>query len=228
MNEMPIMNQQNMGANHLTLAISEQDIERVQERFSHTVACICELGLRTQDLENISLHSTQEVSEILQSIHEQAHMPVLIQLKERAMKLWRFIEAHAITQQNPSLRLNDSQEFSTIMTDGLNQLATNLQQMETRSNYDPSFAIEYLKACELVSEEDVAILATYSSLATDTQIPKIDLPSWIEESMYAHLMPELEMKSKEVFKSKQNEFDKKKLQLLMECNVFDVNASRHD
>ena len=96
MNEMPIMNQQNMGANHLTLAISEQDIERVQERFSYTVACICELGLRTQDLENISLLSTQEVSEILRSIHEQAHMPVLIQLKERAMKLWRFIEAYAI------------------------------------------------------------------------------------------------------------------------------------
>ena len=154
MNEMPIMNQQNTGANHLTLAISEQDIERLQEMFNHTVACICELGHRTKEVESVSLHSTQEIGEVLQSIHEQAHMPVLVQLKEKAMKLWRLIEAHAI-QQYPSQEQNESTSLNSIMNDGLDQLTTNLQQIEIRSDLDPSFAATYLNACEMVSEEDL-------------------------------------------------------------------------
>jgi len=228
MNEMPIMNQQNSHVNHLTLAISEQDIERAQERFNHIVACICELGLRTKDLESFSLHSTEEISQVLQSIHEQAHMPVLLQLNEKATKLWRLIEAHAITQQNPPTEGNGSKELKSIIEEGLDQLTTNLPQIEIRSELDSSFATTYLKSCELVSEEDGTALATYKNLNLDDLVPQINLPVWFEENMYAHIMPELEMKSKEVLQYKQNEFTTKKLKLLMECNVFDVNITRHD
>ena len=52
-------------------------------------------------------------------------------------------------------------------------------------------------------------------------------PSQRFENMYSHILPELEAMSK-VFESKQNEFAEKKFKLLKECNVFDVNATRHD
>ena len=228
MNEMPIMNQQNMGANHLTLAISEQDIERVQGMFNNVLACICELGHRTKEVESVSLHSTQEVTEILQSIHEKAHVPVLVQLKDKATKLWRLIEAYGIIQQYPLPEQIESVDLNSIINEGLDQLTTNLPQIEIRSDLDPSYAATYLNTCELVSEEDLNAIVAYNNLNLDDQTPKLNLPSWFEETMYANIIPELEMKSKEVFETKQNEFTEKKLQLLLECNVFDVNATRHD
>ncbi|MEC7254501.1 MAG: hypothetical protein VXV89_06010, partial [Candidatus Thermoplasmatota archaeon] len=137
MNEMPIMNQQNTGANHLTLAISEQDIERVQRMFNNVLACICELGYRTKEVESVSLHSTPEVSEILQSIHEKAHVPVLVHLKEKATKLWRLIEAYGVTQQYPLQEQNESTSLKSIINEGLDQLTTKLPQIEIRSDLDP-------------------------------------------------------------------------------------------
>ena len=228
MNEMPIMNQQNTGANHRTLAISEQDIERLKEMFNHALACICELGHRTKEVESVSLHSTQEIGEVLQSIHKKAHVPVLVQLKEKATKLWRLIEAYEVIQQYPRQEQNESTSLNSIMNEGLDQLATKLPQIEIRSDLDPSYAATYLNTCELVSEEDLNAIVAYNNLNLDDQTPKLNLPSWFEETMYANIIPELEMKSKEVFETKQNEFTEKKLQLLLECNVFDVNATRHD
>ena len=228
MNEMPIMNQQNTVANHHTLAISEQDVERLQEMFNHALACICELGHRTKEMESVSLHSTQEIGEVLQSIHKKAHVPVLVQLKEKATKLWRLIEAYGVIQQYPRQEQNESTSLNSIINEGLDQLTTNLPQIEIRSDLDPSVAATYLNACEMVSEEDLNSIAAYNNLKLDDQVPQINLPSWFEENMYSHILPELKAMSKEVFESKQNEFGKKKLQLLIECNVFDVNASRHD
>ena len=228
MNEMPIMNQQNMDTNHFKLAITEQDIERAQEGFNHAIACICELGYRTKEVESFSQHSMPEVSQVLQSIHEKAHMPMLVQLTEKATKLWRLIEAYGIIRQYSLQEQSESLKLSPIINEGLDQLTTNLPQIGIRSDYDPSYATTYLKACELVSEEDLNAIAAYNNLKLDDQVPQLNLPSWFEESMYTHFMPELEMKSKEVFESKQNEFTEKKLQLLVECNIFDVNASRHD
>lgn len=228
MNEMPIMNQQNMGANHLKSAISGQDIERARERFNHALACICELSHRTEEVEGVSLYSAVEVSKILESIHEQAHLPVLVQLKDRATKLWKLIEAYGIIQQYPLQEQNESTGLNSIIDEGLDQLTTNLPQIEIRSDLDSSYATTYLNACEMVSEEDLNTIAAYNNLKLDDKVPQINLPSWFEEDMYADLMPELEMKSKEVFECKQNEFAEKKLKLLLECNVFDLNATRHD